>query len=275
MPQRIRQKFAELRAGGRKALIPYMTPEYPLRGCTLPVLRALDRGGADLIEIGIPFSDPLADGPTIQQSSTIAIRNGVTIRGIFASTKEFRVESQLPIIVMGYSNPLIQYGVGNFCREAVEAGIDGIIVPDLPPEEAQELLLHARATELSVIFLVAPTSTPERIRQLGDLSTDYVYCISITGVTGGRHNFGQDQNFLNFMDTVRHNVTKPFVVGFGITTRSDVERVWQYAHGAVVGSALIGAMRDCRSIEEAASRAGEFLTSLRPEPPLPKKGSAT
>jgi tryptophan synthase alpha chain len=274
MYQRIEKKFIELRIGNRKALIPYMSPEYPLRGCTLPVLRALDQAGADLIEVGIPFSDPLADGPTIQHSSMVAIGNGVTVRGIFASVKEFRAESQTPVIAMGYSNPLIRYGVKDFCRDAVEAGIDGIIVPDMPPEEAENLRTYATATGLGVIFLIAPTSTPERIRMLDELSTGYVYCVSITGVTGSQHDFGHDQNFLNFMDTVRNNTTKPFVVGFGISTREDVERIWRLADGVVVGSALIGTLRNCRSVEEAATSAGTFLKSLRPDITLPNKGTA-
>ncbi len=275
MHHRIEKKFIELRTSNRKALIPYMTPEYPLRGCTLPVLRALDRAGADLIEIGIPFSDPLADGPTIQHSSMVAIGNGVTVSGIFASVREFRVESQTPVIAMGYSNSLLQYGIEDFCRDAVEAGIDGIIVPDLPPEEAENLRTCAKATGLGVIFLIAPTSSPERIRLLDELSTDYLYCVSITGVTGSRHDFGHDQNFLNFMNDVRHNTTKPFVVGFGISTREDVERIWRHADGVVVGSALIGTLRNCRSVEEAATSAGTFVKSLRPDITLPKKGTAT
>jgi tryptophan synthase alpha chain len=252
-----------------------MTPEYPLRGCTLPVLRALDRAGADLIEVGIPFSDPLADGPTIQNSSMIAIANGVTVGGIFASVKEFREKSQTPVVAMGYTNSLMHYGLEDFCRNAVEAGIDGIIIPDMPPEEAENLRSCTTANGLGIIFLIAPTSSPGRIRLLDKLSTDYVYCVSITGVTGSHHDFEHDQNFLNFMDSVRRNTAKPFVVGFGISTRDDVERIWRHADGAVVGSALIAALRNCRTVEEAAASAETFVRSLRPDITLPQKGTAT
>ncbi len=252
-----------------------MTPEYPLKGCTLPILRALDGAGADLIEVGIPFSDPLADGPIIQHSSMVAIGNGVTLQRILTSVKEFRKESDVPVILMGYSNPIMRYGIENFCRDTIAAGVDGIIVPDLPPEEAGALRTQTYASGLSMIFLIAPTSTPERIRALDALSSDFTYCVSITGVTGSYHDFEQDQKFRGFMENVRHNTTKPFVVGFGISSCDDVERVWQYADGAVVGSALIKALGNCQSIEETAVRAGVFLTSLRPDTTPPKEGSAT
>lgn len=274
MDNRITKKFNELHNSGQKALIPYMTPEYPLRGSTLPVLRALDRAGADLIEVGIPFSDPLADGPIIQHSSMVAIENGVTLQAIFTCVKEFRLESETPVVVMGYSNPLFHYGIAKFCRDAAAAGIDGMIVPDLPPEEAGLLRTEAHAAGLNVIFLVAPTSPPERIRFLDEFSDGYNYCVSMTGVTGSYHDFEQDQMFRSFMDAVRRNTTKPYVVGFGISSRDDVARVWQYADGVVIGSALIKAMRDCRSIEEAADRADAFLASVRPVTTLTREGPA-
>ncbi len=273
MQNRITKKFLELHDAGRKALIPYMTPEYPLRGSTLPILRALNRAGADLIEVGIPFSDPLADGPTIQHSSMVAIHNGITLPGILTLIEEFRRESQVPILMMGYSNPILQYGVEEFCRDAVAAGVDGIIVPDLPPEEAGLLHTQAQTAGLSMVFLIAPTSTPERIRTLDALSSDFTYCVSMTGVTGSHHDLEQDQNFRSFMEIVRHNTTKPFVVGFGISSREDVKQIWRYADGAVVGSALIKALGNCRSIEETAVYAGTFLTSLRFDTTLPKEGS--
>jgi tryptophan synthase alpha chain len=275
MQNRIAKKISELRTTGRKAIIPYMTPEYPLRGSTLPMLRALHRAGADMIEVGIPFSDPLADGPTIQHSSMVAIKNGSTLRGILASIKEFRMESEVPVILMGYSNPLLHFGIEKFCRDAATAGVDGMIVPDLPPEEAESLRTEAHAAGLSMIFLIAPTSPPERIRTLDALSSDFTYCVSMTGVTGSYHNLEDDQKFRIFMENIQHNTTKPFVVGFGISSREDVERVWQYADGAVVGSALIRAVGNCQSIDEITLHAGTFLTALRSGITPTKEGSAT
>lgn len=252
-----------LRSAGTKALIPYITPEYPVKGSTVPVLQALAAAGADMIEVGMPFSDPLADGKTIQQSSETALRNGARLPLILDAVRQFRRSSSIPVILMGYMNPIFRFGVARFTETARDAGVDGLIVADLPPEEAGELLDASQSVGLSNVFLIAPTTRDERMKWIDRHSTDFSYCVSVTGVTGARARFGTNGSFGSFLQRVRSNTTKPFVVGFGISTAAHVQEVWQYADGAVVGSALIDRMEGAGTSDEAAQRAGDFLSSLR------------
>ena len=262
---RVARTWNDLMAKGKKALVPYVTPEYPFKGMTVPLLQRLARAGADLIEVGVPFSDPLADGKTIQHSSEVALRNGVNADFIFRSVEEFRAGSQVPVVLMGYYNPILQYGLRAFSRQAALSGVDGLIVPDLPPEEAAEFVAECRAASLSNIFLVAPTTTTERIRLIDTMSTDFTYCVSVTGVTGARSELQLDGPLGTFLARVKKTVTKPFVVGFGISTSRHVNEVWRYADGAVVGSALIGVLERSQT-PDAALDAGEgFFRSLRSE----------
>jgi len=261
---RIRKKFNELHATGGKALIPYITPEFPLKGMTLPLLEELEQAGADLIEIGIPFSDPLADGETIQRSSDVALHNGVTIGTILDVVSQFRTRSQLPLVLMGYINPILRRGVDRFLSDCRTSGVDGVIIPDLPPEEASHFKSACGETGISAIFLVAPTTPDERIRRIDNLSTDFSYCVSITGVTGERAQLGEGDSLGQFLKRVRSNAQKPFVVGFGISKSEHVKRVWEHADGAVVGSALINVLARASSQREALKAAREFLLSLRP-----------
>ena len=263
--KRIQNKLHELRGSGRKALIPYVTPEFPFRGITLQLLRRLEEGGADMIEVGIPFSDPLADGPTIQHSSEVALANGASIPGIMAAVREFRTKSELPLLLMGYVNPILHFGMEQFMSDCREAGVDGLIIPDLPPEESGELKSFADRREISTVFLIAPTTPDERIRQIDDLSTDFSYCVSVTGVTGARQKLGDGGSIDEFLRRVRRNAKKPFVVGFGISSAEHVARVWQHADGAVVGSALIRLLDQAATAEEATASAREFVRSLRPD----------
>lgn len=260
---RISHIFSQLRKGHRKALIPYITPEFPVRGATVPVLHAVAKAGADIIELGIPFSDPIADGPTIQHSSHVALANGATVSGVLSAVKEFRRSSEIPMVLMGYFNPILRFGVKEFARKAKEAGVDGLIVPDLPPEEATELIRASKENGLSNIFMIAPTTADERIRLIDEASTDFSYCVSVTGVTGARASLGNG-TFDAFLTRVRAAAKKPFVVGFGISTREHVQQVWRTADGAVVGSALINAMAKTSTPDDAARVAGEFLTTLLP-----------
>ncbi len=260
---RIKEKFDELRKKGKKALIPYITPEFPVQGVTLPLLRELDSAGADLIEIGVPFSDPLADGKTIQRSSDIALRHGVTISKILQVVREFRKESETPLLLMGYINPIMRYGISKFLGDCGACGIDGLIIPDLPPEEASEIRQASSQRDISNVFLIAPTTPDQRIRQLDELSTDFSYCVSVTGVTGARVEIGSDGSFDHFLKRVRKNTKKPFVVGFGISKPNHVKHVWQFADGAVVGSALLQAIEQEQSIESVVRTARNFLLSLR------------
>lgn len=260
---RIRKTFDSLRQSGGKALIPYITPEYPFKGMTTLLLQALEDAGADLVEVGIPFSDPLADGETIQRSSEVAIKNGATIETILKSVSEFRRGSQLPIVLMGYINPILRLRYDNFLAAGRAAGVDGVIIPDLPPEESSDFVVASERCGISNIFLVAPTSSDDRIREIDELSTDFSYCVSITGVTGSRAQLGGSGDLDTFLARVRENTTKPFVVGFGISRPEHVQHVWKYADGAVVGSSLINVMGNARSQNDVLNDASLFLRSLR------------
>lgn len=260
---RVREKFRSLQRDKKSALIPYVTPEFPVRGTTVPLVLALEAAGADLVELGVPFSDPIADGPTIQNSSTIALRNGVTLKKVLALTSQIRQKSEIPIVLMGYYNSFLHYHLDRFFQDAASAGVDGVIVPDLPPEEATELLKVARENGIGTTFLIAPTTSAERMQKIDTLSTDFSYCVSVTGVTGARRNLGEKKLLESFLKRVDRNTKKPFVVGFGISRQEQVVEVCRYADGAVVGSALMKAL-ECRTSVKSAVHAGqEFFRSLR------------
>ena len=259
---RIRSTFQQLQSRKKKALGPYITPEFPISGCTVPLIIGLEKSGASLVELGIPFSDPIADGPTIQRSSHIAIGNGATLHGVLMSVKQARHETEIPIILMGYINPILHYGMEKFLREAHDCGVDGVIVPDLLPEEGEEWRSLSAKFGVSDIFLVAPTTPVERIQYLDSVSSDFTYCVSVTGVTGARDGFGNPDDFEQFLLRVKKNTTKPFVVGFGISKLEHVSTVFRYADGAVIGSALLQSIEKEKSVEAVVRRAGEFLSSL-------------
>ncbi len=261
---RVARTWIELKAKGQKALIPYLTPDYPFKGMTVQLLKRLAGAGADLIEVGIPFSDPLADGKTIQHSSEVALQNGATLRSILRSVAKFREDSEIPVILMGYYNSLVQYGLNKFSRDASSSGVDGIIVADLPPEEASELINESKIAGLSNVFLIAPTSPAERISFIDSVSTDFTYCVSVAGVTGARKEVGT-ADLQEFLGRVKHSAKKPFVVGFGISNSRHVKEVWRYADGAVVGSALIGALEHQPTLDAALDAGEAFFRSLRSE----------
>jgi tryptophan synthase alpha chain len=183
---RIDRRFEELRAAGRKALIPFITAGDPDLGTTRDLTWAFEEAGADLLELGVPFSDPLADGTTIQRASQRALENGVTLKRVIGLVEQIRARSQMPIILMSYMNPILRMGPGEFATRASAAGVDGIIIPDLPPEEAQELRKWCGASAIHTIFLVAPTSTEARLRRIVESSQGYIYYVSLKGVTGAR-----------------------------------------------------------------------------------------
>ena len=258
---RIQNALQQQRTTGKPLLIPYITPEFPVKDATVPVMQSLAAAGAGMIEVGIPFSDPLADGPVIQHSSEIAIRNGATLRRVLDLVASARRSLTLPILLMGYANPILKYGVPRFCADAAAAGADGLIIPDLPPEESGELRAESAKHGLSTVFLMAPTSTDERIRFIDGCSSDFSYCVSVTGVTGARTSFGTD--FDSFLGRVKKNAQKPFVVGFGIRSAEQVQQIAPYACGAVVGSALLQHIADAVTPADAAAKAGIFLAGLR------------
>jgi len=254
----------------KKLLIAYYMPEFPVPGATLPVLEALQEAGADIIELGMPYSDPIGDGPVIQDAAHTAIRNGVTLTGILELVRKARKGEgcrtiTVPILLMGYCNPLIAYGGDCFLGEASAAGVDGLLIPDLPPEEAEEFLGRAREFGLTVVYLISPVTPPERIERIDDLSSDFSYCLAVNATTGTAKldDAGMDSKVEEYLRRVRRHAKKKFVVGFGIRDRERVRRMWSLSDGAVVGSALLQHIAGTKSPEETARLAGEFWQTLR------------
>ncbi len=248
--------FARLASQGRKALIPYVTAGYPRRGDTVDVLEALVSAGADIIELGIPFSDPLADGPTIQASSFQALQGGTTLESALEQLRSFRRRHDTPVVLFSYLNPLLKHGIEAFVTDAVEAGADGVLVTDLPTGADPELESRLAASPLDLIRLVAPTTPPERIGEVVEGGSGFVYYISRTGVTGARAQLRA--TLAEEVSRVRERVALPVAVGFGISTPEQAADVARLADGVVVGSALVRAL-GTDGIDAAAA----FLTSLR------------
>ena len=241
------------------ALMPYLTMGYPQRDSALSLVPIIAEAGADLIELGIPFSDPLADGPTIQASSQQALENGMTIRLCVAQAAALRAEGvTVPFVLMGYFNPILQYGIELFARDATAAGIDGVIIPDLPPEEADSVQPWLRAAGLDLVFLLAPTSDAERIRSVAQRSEGFIYLVSLIGVTGARDTLTAD--LATFVGRVRAATSKPLAVGFGISTSAQAGQVAHLADGVIVGSALVKAVGEAADPIEGAR---SLVTALR------------
>ncbi|GIX07917.1 MAG: tryptophan synthase alpha chain [Candidatus Poribacteria bacterium] len=234
---RVDARFEKLRADGERAFIPYFAAGDPSLSATEELVLAAAEVGADVIELGIPFSDPIADGPSIQRATERALRAGTTVEGIFRTVERIRESSDVPLVLMTYFNPVAYRGVERFCQEARQAGADGLIVPDLPVEDAEELLEAARAQELATIFLVAPTTPNERIRRIADATRGFLYAVSLTGVTGARDAISPDLQPL--LERVRRQTNKPVCVGFGISNPEQARRVAQLADGVIVGSAIV------------------------------------
>jgi tryptophan synthase alpha chain len=258
---RIEKKFSALKQQGQAALIPFVTAGDPDLGATLEILRALEKGGADLIELGIPFSDPTADGPTIQRSSERALANKLSLPKIFSLIREFRRHSELPLILFGYFNPFFHYGLERFCRDAAAAGADGILCVDLPPEESSELKQWSDAAGLDVIFLLSPTSGPDRIRQVSRYGSGFIYYVSVTGVTGARQSV--DGRLRGQVMRVRRDISLPLGVGFGISTPEQAAWISRFADAAVVGSALVQIIEATKGKKQKAERAGRFVARLK------------
>ncbi len=220
----------------------FYTAGYPQLNDTVPLARYLEEAGADMIELGIPFSDPIADGPVIQRSNASAIANGMTIRVLLSQVEEIRRQVNMPLVLMGYLNPVMQYGLDNFFTDAARAGADGIILPDLPAEEFKDQYREkARRSGLHVIFLVAPSSPDWRIRMLDSLSSGFLYAVSLSGVTGARTAFSDEQK--EFLNRLRHlKLRNPVLAGFGISTAEGFRTVSSIVNGAIVGSAYISAL---------------------------------
>jgi tryptophan synthase alpha chain len=230
--------LADVRSRGAKASGLFLTNGFPHPDDTLDVLRAVDRGGADFIELGMPFSDPLAEGLPIQRSSARALSHGVTMADAFHTAEQFRAQSDTPLVLMGYINPVYRYGVESFCRDAANSGVDGLILPDVPPEESGLIQEAAAEMGLDLIYLIAPNSSDERIARIDELATGFVYAVSVTGLTGS--NIDGRPGVQAYLQRARSLVQQnPLLVGFGIKSHEDAMRMSTHTDGFIVGSALI------------------------------------
>jgi tryptophan synthase alpha chain len=257
--ERIQQLFTRTRLEGRSALMPYFTFGFPDLAISQEIVRAIFSAGADLIELGMPFSDPLADGPTIQHSMQVALERGAKLAGCLAVVRSLRRdEIGQPILLMGYFNPILAYGVERFVTDAAGSGVDGLIVPDLPPEEAVEFGLACEQNGLALVFLLTPTSTPQRIDLILARTYGFVYLVTVTGVTGPRNSLPVD--LANFVEKVKAQTKTPLAVGFGISTPGQAREVGGYADGVIIGSALIRAVE---TAQEPVQAAAGYISAVR------------
>jgi tryptophan synthase alpha chain len=234
---RIGDRFALRKAEGRTAFVPFLTAGDPSLDRTVEAAWELEKAGADVLELGVPFSDPLADGPVIQRSSERALARGVTLEAVLGAVRRIREKSQLPLLLFSYFNPMLQRGLARLATEAAEAGVDGVLVTDLPPEEGDEWIAAARGADLDTVFLASPTSPAERLRRVAEASRGFVYAISRTGVTGERQALSDEAAPL--VERLRALTDVPVALGFGLSTPEHVTEAGKVADGVVVGSALV------------------------------------
>ncbi len=262
---RIDATFKQLKATGRKALIPYVTAGYPFADVTPELMHAMVEAGADVIELGVPFSDPSADGPVIQKAGDKALAFGIGTSHVIDMVKEFREKNNLtPVVLMGYANPIERYdlrhGKDSFIRDASAAGIDGVLVVDYPPEECVEFAAKLRSHNMDLIFLLAPTSTDQRMQQVADVASGYVYYVSLKGVTGsGALNTAEVEAML---PRIRQKVSIPVGVGFGIRDAQTAQAIGKVADAVVIGSKIIQLI-ESESRDKVASVASAFLRDIR------------
>jgi tryptophan synthase alpha subunit len=260
MSQRLRETFERGRRDGRTLFMPYLTGGYPRRDDTVRLLLALEAAGGDVIELGVPFTDPLADGATIQHANQVAVEQGVSLVDCLGYVAEARAAGlEAPVLLMGYYNPIVAVGEEECCRRAAEAGVDGFIVVDLPPEEAGVLLAGCHRYDLSMVPLVAPTTSDERVARLASVADAFLYCVSVTGTTGARQELPAELG--EFLGRVRRVTSLPLAVGFGISTRAHVERVGAVAEAAIVGSGIIAAI-DAGEADGCVERVRAFVEDL-------------
>lgn len=255
------EKFSQLKGQNRRALMPYLPLGFPSLDMSRNLIGTVADAGADVIELGVPFSDPLADGPVVQHATQVALKNGITLSKCLEMVRGARDTGvTIPLVLMGYYNPILQFGIEIFARTAHEAGVSGLIVPDLPPEEAGAISAASQAHELDLILLAAPTSTPERLKLIGTESRGFVYLVSVTGVTGARREMASD--LTAFITRMRAVTSKPVCVGFGIADAESAHSVAQIADGVIVGSALVTKIGDAPS-GEIIDAAAKFVGELR------------
>jgi tryptophan synthase alpha chain len=256
----IRKKFAELRRADRGGFIPFITAGDPTLSFTESLLVELGKAGADLIELGVPFSDPVADGEVIQRACERALRNGATLQGVLECASRAKSRIDAPIILFSYFNPILQFGQERLAAAARDAGIAGILVTDLLPEEARSWTETLLEHELDPIFLVAPTTSPQRLAGIAQRARGFIYAVSRTGVTGARDAVGRDARPL--VERVRAVTDLPVAVGFGISTADQIRQVWRFADAAVIGSAIVGEIEKFCGRPDLVQRIADFTRSL-------------
>lgn len=258
---RIARTFDRLRGNSEKGLITYVTAGHPNAGHTLEILKTLADSGSDLIEIGVPFSDPIADGPVIQRASHRALANGIRLDDIFNIAGKLRDYTDIPVLLMTYYNPVLRSGLEYFAGRAADSGIDGLIVPDLPVEEDGDLRFAASAAGISVVPLAAPTSTEERIKKITGKADGFIYCVSVTGVTGSRKAISTDLK--GFTDMIRKHTGCPLALGFGISGPEMASGVSPFCDALVVGSAIVSAVEEGGGLPEILSRVGRLAGDIK------------
>ena len=258
---RIERKFSELKNTGEAALIPFITAGDPDLQTTLEIMRALEAGGADCIELGIPFSDPTADGPTIQRASERALKNQLTLSHILQMLRRFRSNSEIPVILFGYFNPFFRFGLKEFSRQSARAGADGVLCVDLPPEESEELKRWTDAEGMDLIFLLSPASGKDRLELVARKGRGFIYYVSVTGVTGARQSL--NEQLRSQVAQVRQITSIPVGVGFGISTPQQAAWIVEFADAVVIGSALVETIERASGGLAKAQAAGDFVSKIK------------
>jgi len=258
---RIQASFTKLQAAGRKALIPYVTAGDPFADATVEIMLAMAAAGADVIELGVPFSDPMADGPVIQKAGERALARGIGMAQVLDFVRGFRLKNQAtPVVLMGYANPVERYGVERFVADAHSAGVDGVLVVDYPPEECEAFAALLRSSGLDPIFLLAPTSTEARMEHVGRIASGYVYYVSLKGVTGAGHL--DTAAVAAMVPRIKRHVKLPVGVGFGIRDARTAQAVAAVSDAVVIGSALVQLLESCTR-DNVAAAAGAFIAEIR------------
>ncbi len=260
---KIEHKFTELKRAGKKGFIPFVSAGDPDLATSMKLVLMLADKGSDIIELGVPFTDPMADGPTIQASSMRALANGVTLEQILHMVAELRTKTSVPIVLFSYLNPLYRYGIGRLAKEAADAGVDGILVTDAVDAAAADISKTLRSSGIDLISLVAPTTSNERLERIAANASGFIYAVSRAGVTGARG--GTSDSAEGLVERVRKYTDLPVAVGFGISTRRQIEEVWQYADAVVVGSAIVNEIARSLSDGNTIDSVGSFIDALLPE----------
>lgn len=258
---RIEEKFKTLKKKGAKAFVAFITAGYPDLATTGRLVEEFARRGVDIVELGVPFSDPMADGPVIQEASHAALAKGARLASILALVRSLRKRTDIPLCLMTYYNPVHRFGPERFVRQARASGVDGVIIPDLPPEEAAGVIAPARKYGLATVFFVAPTTTPERMRLINRFSRGFIYYVSLTGVTGARQRLPAD--LTRNLERLKKIAAQPVCVGFGVSRRAQVRQIQKIADGVIVGSAIVAEIKKQIGRPGLVGRVGAFVSALK------------